>query len=70
MHVRLTNRNAWYRGQAREELARLEGPERPDFEAILGHDEIARQIRTWRAMIVVLDTGEHCPHHLRARKPG
>ena len=68
--IRLTNRNAWYCGQARDELSRLEGPERPEFEALLGPDEIARQIRTWRAMIVVLDTGEHCPHHLRARKPG
>ncbi len=66
----LTNRNAWYRGQARDELARLEGPERADFEALLDKDEIARQIRTWRAMIVVLDTGEHCPHHLRARRSG
>ena len=67
--VRLTNRNRWYRNQARAELARLEGPERPEFEALMGADEIARQIRTWRAMIVVVDTGEHCPHHLRARKP-
>ncbi len=67
--IRLTNRNEWYRGQARNELARLEGPERPEFEAIMGEAEIARQIRTWRAMIVVLDTGEHCPHHLRARRP-
>ena len=68
--IRLTNRNEWYRGQARDELARLQGPERPAFEALVGADEIARQIRTWSAMIVVLDTGEHCPHHLRARKPG
>lgn len=67
--IHLTDRNPWYREQAREELARLEGTERPAFEAILGSGEIARQIRTWRAMIVVLDKGEHCPHHLRARKP-
>lgn len=68
--IRLTNRNSWYRQVARHELARLEGPERPAFDAILGRDGIDGQIRTWRAMIVVLDTGEHCPHHLRARKPG
>lgn len=67
--IRLTNRNPWYRHAAREELARLDGPERPEFDAILGPDEISRQIRTWRSMIVVLDKGEHCPHHLRARKP-
>lgn len=67
--IRLVNRNAWYREAARQELARLEGPERPLFDAILGAEEIDGQIRTWRAMIVVLDTGEHCPHHLRARRP-
>jgi phosphoethanolamine N-methyltransferase len=68
--VRLTNRNHWYREVAKQELARLEGPERPGFDSILGADEIESQIRTWRAMVVVLDSGEHCPHHLRARKPG
>lgn len=67
--IRLTDRNAWYRQVAREELTRLQGPERPEFDAILGTAEIDSQIRTWRAMIGVLDTGEHCPHHLRARRP-
>lgn len=67
--IRLTNRNQWYRQAARDELARLEGPERPEFEALIGADEVAGQIVTWKAMIVVLDTGEHCPHHLRGRKP-
>lgn len=67
--IHLTNRNAWYRQQAREEVARLEGPERTGFEALMRADELTRNIRTWHAMIVVLDTGEHCPHHLCARKP-
>lgn len=68
--IRLTDRNGWYREEARRELARLQGAERPRFESLVGAEEIARQIRTWSAMIPVLDTGEHCPHHLRARKPG
>ena len=67
--VALVNRNPWYRGVAREELARLRGPERPEFEALVGADEIAAQIATWEAMVIVLDSGEHCPHHLRGRKP-
>ena len=37
--------------------------------AILGEAETVRQIRTWEAMLVVLATGEHCPHHFRGRKP-
>ncbi|MGI9464783.1 MAG: methyltransferase domain-containing protein [Aestuariivirgaceae bacterium] len=67
--VSLTNRNPWYRQAARSEVARLEGPERPQFEALLSAAEIADQIKTWQAMITVLDTGEHCPHHFRCRKP-
>lgn len=67
--VALVNRNPWYREQARAELARLTGPERETFNAILGAEEIDSQIATWRAMITVLDSGEHCPHHLRGRKP-
>lgn len=67
--VALRNRNAWYRDEARAELARLTGPERARFEKMLGPEEIARQVRTWTAMLPVLDTGEHCPHHLRGRKP-
>ena len=67
--IRLTNRNGWYREEARRELARLEGPEGRRFAEALGEEALARQIRTWRAMVVVLDTGEHCPHHIRARKP-
>lgn len=67
--VSLSNRNPWYREVAKGELARLEGPERVAFEEMLSPDEIAGQIDTWRAMIRVLETGEHCPHHLRGRKP-
>ncbi|ESR24533.1 methyltransferase domain-containing protein [Lutibaculum baratangense] len=67
--IELRNRNGWYREEARRERERLSGPERAAFEAALGVEEIARQIETWSAMIVVLDKGEHCPHHFRARKP-
>ncbi len=66
--VELRNRNAWYRQVARQELARLQGVERDRFVELLGADEVARQITTWSMMIPVLDSGEHCPHHVRARK--
>ncbi len=67
--VSLRNRNPWYREEARRELARLTGPERSRFEALSGKAEIARQIETWEAMLPVLESGEHCPHHLLGRKP-
>ncbi len=66
--ISFQNRNEWYRGQARLELEQLMGPNRPLFEAAVGAAEVAEQIETWKAMIVVLDTGEHCPHHLSARR--
>ncbi len=68
--IDLRNRNAWYRGEAEAELARISGPERARGVAILGEEEIGRQLKIWEAMLPVLRSGEHCPHHLRARKPG
>jgi phosphoethanolamine N-methyltransferase len=67
--VRLVDRNPWYRAVAREELARLEGPERAAFDAMLSPEEIESQVETWRALVGVLESGEHRPHHLRGRKP-
>ncbi len=67
--IKLTNRNPWYSRLARAELARFTGPERSALEEAHGKDLIADSVRTWSAMIGVLQTGEHCPHHLRAQKP-
>lgn len=68
--IELRDRNAWYRDVARAELDRLTGPDHDRFVEMLGADEVAVQIRTWSAMVPVLESGEHCPHHFRARRPG
>lgn len=68
--VRLVDRNPWYRGEARAELARLEGEEGARLAERLGRDFVQANIRTWAAMIPVLESGEHCPHHIRAVRPG
>lgn len=67
--IRLVNRNPWYREEARAELARMTGSGRPEFERLLGTEAVARQIKTWTAMIPVLESGEHCPYQFRGRKP-
>ena len=67
--IELVNRHEWYRDIARDELARLTGTQRPRFESSVGADEVERQIGIWQAMVPVLETGEHCPHHIRARRP-
>ena len=68
--VTTRNRNGWYLEQARLELARLqEGPLRTAAIAAVGLDYVEKNVRTWTAMTRVLASGEHCPTHLRARKP-
>lgn len=68
-NVRLTNRNPWYREQARRELAQLQGPLYQRAVADMGQDLVDHNIQTWTLMIKALDLGEHCPHHVRGRKP-
>ena len=64
------SRNAWYRDHAKEELARLKGPLYDEAVASLGRDFVDHNIEIWSNMLPVLQSGEHCPTHLRARKPG
>lgn len=67
--VDLVNRNAWYTEIARSELAQLTGPQGAALAATHGADLLADNVSIWTAMIRVLESGEHCPHHIRARKP-
>jgi phosphoethanolamine N-methyltransferase len=67
--VRLTDRNAWYRGIAHEEHAALSGPLYARLVERVGEEFTRHEIEVWRALTVVLDSGELRPTHLRARKP-
>ncbi|MBK5111714.1 MAG: methyltransferase domain-containing protein [Thermoleophilia bacterium] len=67
--VILVDRNPWYRVEARKELERLEGPLFDQIVAEVGLELVEKNIRTWTEMIKVLDSGEHRPTHLRARRP-
>ena len=69
LEVSTTSRNAWYREAARHELERLRGPVGAAAARIVGQDFVDQNIAIWLRMIPVLDSGEHCPTHLRARKP-
>jgi phosphoethanolamine N-methyltransferase len=68
--VQLTNRNPWYAKVSRQELDWLTGPERARLDRQHGAAFIAEQAAIWAALVGVLESGEHCPHHIRARKPG
>lgn len=67
--VRTESRNAWYRVQARDELARLRGSDGARAAETVGRDFVEKNAGIWERMIPVLDSGEHCPTHLFARKP-
>ncbi len=69
VNVSLTNRNPWYGAVSRRELDFLTGPARADLERRYGTGFVDHQVETWKAMVEVLGTGEHCPHHLRAQRP-
>jgi phosphoethanolamine N-methyltransferase len=68
--IEIVSRNAWYREQARAELQRLKGPVGAAAAKHVGRDFVEENIGIWSRMIPVLDSGEHCPTHLKARKPG
>ena len=66
--VTTQSRNAWYRERARQELAHLKGPLYAAAVARLGTPFVDHNIAIWSNMLPVLESGEHCPTHLRARK--
>lgn len=67
--IELRNRNPWYVDVARGELAALQGDLYERAAAAAGRETVDHNIETWRAMLVVLESGEHCPHHLRGQRP-
>ncbi len=69
LEVSTTSRNAWYRETARQELERLRGPVGAAAARIVGQEFVDQNIAIWLRMMPVLESGEHCPTHLRARKP-
>jgi phosphoethanolamine N-methyltransferase len=68
--IRLVDRNEWYRPLAHREHDALAGPLYERLVARVGKDFVDHEIEVWRALTVVVDSGELRPAHLRARKPG
>jgi phosphoethanolamine N-methyltransferase len=68
--VTLTPRSDWYRQEALRELNLMEGPLRKRLMEIHQDERILRMVSAyWRTMLRLLDSGEFCPAHIRARKP-
>lgn len=69
VNVGLVNRNRWYAGEARRELEFLRGGSRADLESKHGAEIVSHMAEIWEALVQVLESGEHCPHHLRGQRP-
>lgn len=67
--IRTVNRNPWYREEAARELNRLRNDLYERAVELTGKAFVDQNVATWTAMQKVLDSGEHCPTHLRAYRP-
>ncbi len=67
--VATRSRNEWYSRRARDELALMAGPLNAELCRVVGKAYVDKNIKTWTMMLEVLESGEHCPTHLYARKP-
>jgi SAM-dependent methyltransferase len=67
--VETKSRNAWYCEAAEQEIQAMKGPLYASAATELGQEFVDHNIQIWANMLAVLKSGEHCPTHLRARKP-
>lgn len=69
VEIELRDRNDWYRDLAQRELAALEGELRPLVIERIGRERAEHFVNNWRQLMLVLESGELRPTHLKARKP-
>jgi len=60
----------WYRAEAHREIALLSGELYDPMVELIGRKEADYRIENWRAMIVVIDSGEMLQGYCRGQKPG
>ncbi|MGI9404947.1 MAG: class I SAM-dependent methyltransferase [Hyphomicrobiaceae bacterium] len=65
----MTDRNAWYKPLVKQEIEALSGPLYERLVEKVGQEFVDHSIEVWRALKVVVDSGEHRPTHMRAHKP-
>ena len=66
--IAIKDRNAWYLGKAKKELAAIEGQLNKQVIDAIGPEETAGAIDIWKKLIGVLELGEHRPGHFKAVK--
>ena len=66
--IKHRDRNAWYSDLSRKEYEKMKGPLYPKMVEMLGHEYADHEVEIWRAMNLVIESGELRPGHLRATK--
>lgn len=67
--VRVSEDGGWYRDEAQAELKRMKGKLKTEMLKLLGKEQAEHFVENWRAMTVVLASGELRPGRYRGRKP-
>lgn len=69
VEITVSDRNAWYQIQSKDELKRIADEDRCHFDAILGNDETAKWIASVKSKCAAVEQGQLRPGHLRAKRP-
>ena len=69
--VDIVSRDAtdWYRVKAREEYDLMKGELYPRMVELLGQGDADHFVENWRAMVIVIDSGEMRQGYSRGRRP-
>ena len=68
-NVETIDATSWYQREARREYGLLRGELNADLVRLLGRKDADHFIEDWRAMLVVIDSGEMRQGYCRARRP-
>ena len=67
--VKTEDATAWYRDEAGREYDLIRGELYPEMRELLGTADADHFVENWRAMLVVIDSGEMRQGYLRGRRP-
>lgn len=67
--VEVTDASAWYRREARREYELIRGDLYPKMVELLGQHDADHFVEDWRAMVVVVESGEMRQGYCRGRRP-
>jgi ubiquinone/menaquinone biosynthesis C-methylase UbiE len=65
-----TDASSWYRAEARREYELIRGELYPRMVELLGQADADHFVEDWRAMVIVIETGEMRQGYCRGRRPG